>query len=158
MFANLNWIALDLTLSIYEMGSILVCNIHDTSEPFQGFITREMQVILCHLSAPKSLLARLEVGDQMRIGLSGTVVNFQGHSWHLCSCSSLCLEAFPVPDPLSSEPLPNHTSSLQTLHCYKNFINLLKWKFSDPSWILMYFLFLMTFNCTLLYVAKPNMW
>lgn len=56
MFVNLNWIALDLTLSIYEMGSILACNIHNTSEPFQGFITREIRVILCHLSAPKSLL------------------------------------------------------------------------------------------------------
>ena len=85
----------------------------------------------------------------MRIGLSGIVVNFQGHSWHLCSCSSLCLKALPVPGPFSSGLFPNHPSSLQTLLCYKNFTNLLKWKFSDPSCILMYFSFLMTFNCTL---------
>lgn len=48
------------------------------------------------------------------------VVNSEGHSVHLRSCGSLCLEALPVPGRLSSGTLP---TSLQRLLFYKDFTN-----------------------------------
>lgn len=108
---------------------------------------REMQAMFIHFSfSSKKPPQGLEAGAQERVGPSSGVVNFKKHSVHLWSCSSLSLEARPVPTPsLLEHFLP--TLQVFKISSSKRFHeSTSNGSFLSPFTSLKYFHILVTFN------------